>query len=200
MATIAIPGQVLGKLSTHLPGTGTHVNDNDIYASLAGNVTTVPSTSKSGKPTVSISSSTSTHTSTLPQVSSVVLGRILRVQQRQLIASILTVDPSSSSVTQYASTTDDETQFQAILRREDVRAFEKDKVNMNEMFRVGDIVKASVISLGDERSYYISTAGNEFGVIIARSEVGNPMVPASWKEMKDTITGKGETRKVAKPV
>lgn len=71
---------------------------------------------------------------------------------------------------------------------------------MNEMFRVGDIVKASVISLGDERSYYISTAGNEFGVIIARSEVGNPMVPASWKEMKDTITGKGETRKVAKPV
>jgi len=198
MATFAIPGQVLGKLSTHIPGAGTHVNDADIYASLAGNVITTAPTSKSGKVTISISN-TSTHNATLPQVSSVVLGRVLRVQQRQLIASILTVDPPSSLITPYASNTDDEVQFQAILRKEDVRAFEKDKVNMNAMFRVGDIVKASVISLGDERSYYISTAGNEFGVIIARSEAGNPMVPASWKEMKDTTTGKGETRKVAKP-
>lgn len=199
MATIAIPGQVLGKLSTHLPGAGTHVNDTDIYASLAGNVITTPPTTKSGKPTISISNTTSTYNASLPQVSSIVLGRVLRVQQRQLIASILTVDPPSSLIAPYASNTDDEIQFQAILRKEDVRAFEKDKVNMNEMFRVGDVVKASVISLGDERSYYISTAGNEFGVIIARSEAGNPMVPASWKEMKDTITGKGETRKVAKP-
>ncbi|KAK5089401.1 exosome 3'-_5 exonuclease subunit ski4 (Csl4) [Exophiala xenobiotica] len=199
MATTTIPGQVLGKLSTHLPGAGTHVNETDIYASLAGNVITTTATTKSGKPTVSVSNTTTTHNAGLPQVSSIVLGRVLRVQQRQLIASILTVDPPPSLITPYASNTDDEVQFQAILRREDVRAFEKDKVNMNEMFRVGDIVKASVISLGDERSYYISTAGNEFGVIIARSEVGNPMVPASWKEMKDTVTGKGETRKVAKP-
>ena len=56
-----------------------------------------------------------------------------------------------------------------------------------------------MISLGDERSYYISTAGNELGVIIARSEAGNAMVPASWKEMKDVVNGKGESRKVAKP-
>ena len=200
MATIALPGRVLGNLSTHLPGAGTHVNENDIYASLAGNVHTIAPTSKAGKPTLSVSmSATSTHSALLPQVGSVTLGRVLRVQQRQLTASILAVDPPSSLITPYASNTDDEVQFQAILRKEDVRAFEKDKVNMNEMFRVGDIVKASVISLGDERSYYISTAGNEFGVIIARSEAGNPMVPASWKEMKDTVTGKGETRKVAKP-
>jgi len=199
MATTAIPGQVIGKLSTHIPGAGTHVNESDIYASLAGNVNTTNPTSKSGKITISISNHGSPRNATLPQVSSIVLGRVLRVQQRQLIASILTVDPPSSLITPYASNTDDEVQFQAILRKEDIRAFEKDKVNMNEMFRVGDIVKASVISLGDERSYYISTAGNDFGVIIARSEVGNPMVPASWKEMKDIVTGKGETRKVAKP-
>lgn len=70
---------------------------------------------------------------------------------------------------------------------------------MNESFRVGDVVRAVVISLGDERSYYISTAGNEFGVVVARSEAGNPLVPVSWREMRDVITGKGETRKVAKP-
>lgn len=70
---------------------------------------------------------------------------------------------------------------------------------MNELYRTGDIIRATVISLGDERNYYISTAGNELGVAIAKSEVGNAMVPASWKEMRDVMTGKGESRKVAKP-
>jgi exosome complex component CSL4 len=68
------------------------------------------------------------------------------------------------------------------------------------MLRVGDIVRASVISLGDERSYYISTAGNDFGVAVAVSEDGNAMVPVSWKEMRDVFNGKPESRKVAKPV
>lgn len=199
MASIAIPGQVLGKLSTHLPGAGTHVADTNIYASLAGNITTSSVSSKSAKPTISVRQTSTSSQKALPQVGSVILGRVLRVLQRQLIASILSVDTPSASITSYTSHTDDETQFQAILRKEDVRAFEKDKVLMSEMFRVGDIIKASVISLGDERNYYVSTAGNEFGVVIARSEGGNPMVPASWKEMRDTITGKGETRKVAKP-
>lgn len=203
MASIAIPGQVLGKLSTHIPGAGTHVADNTIYASLAGSIATSAAASKTSKPTISISSTPTSTQTTLPTVPSTVLARVLRVQQRQLTASILSVQSSSpsssSSITAYTTHTDDETQFQAILRKEDVRAFEKDKIVMNEMFRVGDIIKASIISLGDERSYYVSTAGNEFGVIIARSEGGNPMVPASWKEMRDVVTGRGEGRKVAKP-
>jgi len=87
-----------------------------------------------------------------------------------------------------------------MLRREDIRLTEKDKIVMNDSFRVGDIVRATVISLGDEKNYYISTGGNEFGVVIAMSEEGNAMVPASWKEMKDAVTGKVELRKVAKPV
>lgn len=201
MTTFVIPGQVLGKLSTHQPGPGTHVDNDSIYASLAGNIAISPASTKTGKPVLSVSNTAAvlSSTSTLPTVGSTVLGRTLRVQQRQLVASILAVDPSQSSITPYASNTDDEIQFQAILRKEDVRAFEKDKVVMNEMFRVGDIIKAVVISLGDERSYYISTAGNDYGVVIARSESGNPMIPASWKEMRDTVTGKGESRKVAKP-
>lgn len=200
MSTFAIPGQVLGKLSTHVPGPGTHVNDDSIHASLAGKIETTAASTKAGKPIMSVTiASTLTRDTSLPVTGSNILGRILRVQQRQLICSILAVDPAPSSIVSYASNTDDEIQFQAVLRKEDVRAFEKDKVVMNDMFRVGDIIKAIVISLGDEKSYYISTAGNEYGVVIARSEAGNPMVPASWKEMRDTVTGKGESRKVAKP-
>ena len=55
------------------------------------------------------------------------------------------------------------------------------------------------ISLGDQANYYLSTASNELGVIMATSEAGNDMVPISWKEYKDPETGASELRKVAKP-
>ena len=206
MATTVIPGQVLGSMSTHIAGPGTHVHESKIYASIVGSLVTSPAAVKTGKPTISIPRDGQSqlnlhapHHNTLPVVGSTVLVRVIRVQQRQVIVSILVVDPSPSSVIPYTSITDEDLQFQAVLRREDVRAYEKDRIVMNEMFRVGDIVRASVISLGDERSYYISTAGNELGVVVAESEEGNAMIPASWKEMRDVVTGMGETRKVAKP-
>lgn len=207
MATVALPGQVIGSTSSHIAGSGTHVYEAKIHASVVGSIITIPAASKSTRPTLSVSREGSTSqslsspsSSKLPTVGSTVLGRVLRVQQRQLIIAILIVDPSSrANITPYTTVTNDEVQPQAILRKEDVRAHEKDKVVMNEMFRVGDIVRATVISLGDERNYYISTAGNEFGVVVARSEGGNAMVPVSWKEMRDVVSGKGESRKVAKP-
>ena len=55
------------------------------------------------------------------------------------------------------------------------------------------------ISLGDQSNYYLSTAKNELGVIMAKSEAGNTMFPISWKEFKDPVTGLKESRKVAKP-
>jgi exosome complex component CSL4 len=195
---IAVPGQVIGNLSSHTPGSGTHVQNDNILASIVGSILTIPAVTRSSKPTISIPRQTDI---TLPTVSSIVLARILRVQQRQLSASILITNPSNEpgAIIPYTSTTSDELQFQAIVRREDVRAYEKDKIVLNDCFRVGDIIRAQVISLGDERNYYISTAGNELGVVIARSEAGNAMVPVSWREMKDVVTGKGEARKVAKP-
>lgn len=208
MTTAVIPGQVLGDLTTHQPGPGTHVYENNIYASVGGILSTAPpapskSTSKT-KPTLSVpragtSTAAAAPPSTLPRVSSVVLCRVLRVQRLQLSASILLVDPDPHTVLPYPVATDDERQFQAILRKEDVRAYEKDKVVMNDMYRVGDVVRAAVISLGDERSYYVSTSGNDLGVVVARSEVGNALVPSSWRDMRDVVTGKAESRKVAKP-
>jgi exosome complex component CSL4 len=86
-----------------------------------------------------------------------------------------------------------------------VRATEKDKVVMGASFRVGDIVRAIVISLGDQGGYFLSTAGNAFGVVMSWSEsgpfgVGSACVPVSWKEVQDVVTGAREERKVAKPV
>ncbi|KAL0927673.1 hypothetical protein M5K25_001871 [Dendrobium thyrsiflorum] len=53
--------------------------------------------------------------------------------------------------------------------QQDVRATEIDKVDMYQSFRPGDIVKAEVLSLGDARAYYLSTAKNELGVVSAQS-------------------------------
>lgn len=156
---------------------------------------------------------------TLPSVNSIILGRVTRVQKRQATLSILVVlDPDTnptdltspalnaliaSSAIDPASTpvnTADDTRFQALIRKEDVRAVEKDRVVMDEMFRVGDIVRAVVISIGDQAFFYASTARNELGVVIARGEDGGGMlVPVSWKEMRDLGSGVGELRKVAKP-
>ncbi|KAL6237243.1 hypothetical protein BDW75DRAFT_204602 [Aspergillus navahoensis] len=159
---------------------------------------------------------------TLPAVDSVVLARVTRVQKRQATVSILVVldesaSPQPLNPSQSASDNDniesilasaanpenhsssDELRFQALIRKEDVRAVEKDRVVMDEMFRVGDIVRGTVISLGDQSYYYITTARNDLGVVMARSEAGNMMFPVSWKEMRDPVTGAAEQRKVARP-
>ncbi|KAH0848539.1 Exosome complex component CSL4 [Fonsecaea pedrosoi] len=208
-ASLVVPGQVLASTSSHIPGSGTHVYENNILASILGTSVVTPAPNKSGKPTISVPRQATAVASinSLPKVGSSVLCRVTRVRQRELSASILAIiDPSSPSpaisagdIISYSQLTDDDLQFQCILRREDIRTHEKDKIVINDMYRVGDIIRATVISLGDERNYYISTAGNEFGVVVATSEAGNAMVPASWKEMKDAVTGKGESRKVAKP-
>ncbi|MCJ1483453.1 exosome 3'-_5 exonuclease subunit ski4 (Csl4) [Schaereria dolodes] len=215
LPTLAHPGQPLGSTSKYTSGPGTHIYASSIHASLAGPVITTPapSTTTSKTPSSSSSSSISTlpiisiprapyspgayapipsasisSTNTLPTVGSIVLCRVTRIQTRQVTVAIVVVGEDVCA--------DD---FAGVIRREDVRAMEKDKVVVAEGFRVGDAVRAEVISLGDQSNYYLSTARNELGVIMATSEKGNTMYPISWMEFKDSATGETETRKVAKP-
>ncbi|OKL58119.1 hypothetical protein UA08_06579 [Talaromyces atroroseus] len=139
---------------------------------------------------------------TLPAVDSIVLARVTRVQKRQVALSILVIldhltasagtatsapfsdnDNIAAILTSAANlenqSTSDELRFQALIRKEDVRAVEKDRVVLEEMFRVGDVVRGSVISLGDQSFYYLTTARNDLGVVMARSESGNMMFPES---------------------
>ncbi len=88
--------------------------------------------------------------------------------------------------------------FSGLIRCEDVRQYEIDKVEIYKSFRPGDIVRAVVTSLGDRRSYILSTARNELGVVIATSAAGAIMTPLSWQEMVCPVTKVRELRKVAK--
>ncbi|EIW86604.1 exoribonuclease [Coniophora puteana RWD-64-598 SS2] len=125
-----------------------------------------------------------------PTTNSVVLGTVTRLTPIQAMVSISVVDDVPLPTGE---------EFIGVIRNQDVRATEKDKVKIGDCFRGGDVVKGSVISLGDARSYYITTARNDLGVVFATSEAGATMDPVSWKEMRCPKTGRLEKRKCAKP-
>jgi exosome complex component CSL4 len=230
---IAIPGQDLGSLSTYIPGPGTHTVNNRLYASIPGAISISQAAKAPGpqkrltkitpltaeqKATVSIIRTAHTagdadeaadkgaKQQVLPEVGSTVLCKVTRITPRQATVAILVVGETVL-----------DGEWTGLIRVQDVRATEKDRVKIFESFRPGDIVRATVvclnflerpvtlilisqkISLGDQANYYLSTANNALGVIMATSEAGNAMYPVSWKEYKDPETGLTESRKVAKP-
>ncbi|NXA42302.1 EXOS1 protein, partial [Eudromia elegans] len=150
----------------------------------------------------------------LPDVGAVVTCKVCSINARFAKVHIL-----------YVGATPLKAAFRGTIRREDIRATEKDKVEVYKSFRPGDIVLAKVvsfpggrvrgprsrplgafpltrvrqISLGDAQSnYLLSTAENELGVVVARSEAGVQMVPISWCEMQCPRTHTKDFRKVAR--
>ena len=53
--------------------------------------------------------------------------------------------------------------LKGVVRREEVRQTEKDRVELPKCFRPSDIILARIISLGDQNNYLLSTAGDELG-------------------------------------
>ncbi|GMF03080.1 unnamed protein product [Ambrosiozyma monospora] len=94
--------------------------------------------------------------------------------------------------------------FRGIIRSQDVRSTNRDSVQTWNCFQPGDIIRAEVISLEDGVNYYLSTAKNELGVILARSantsQGGELMCAVDWEHMVGLTTGVIESRKCAKPL
>jgi exosome complex component CSL4 len=213
---VVLPGDSLGPLANRAPGTGTYVHDDTIFAAIAGTVQTIMSPNPENKShsiqTLSVTMDPQAiatsfsdesgaiidnHHATprLPSVGTVIYARITAVQRQQALCSILALQlPSTNAVVAC------EWPFRGILRSQDVRMTEKDRVKMQSSVAVGDVIRAEVVSLGDQGGYYLSTAGNELGVVMAWSKLGNVCVPVSWKEVADERTGQREERKVAKPI
>ncbi|KAI5396705.1 hypothetical protein KIW84_062795 [Lathyrus oleraceus] len=78
--------------------------------------------------------------------------------------------------------------YTCIIRHKDVMATEIDKVYMHLSFRSGDIVEALVLSLGDARTYFLTTAKNELGVVSAESTAGATMVPITEHHHRAAIS------------
>ncbi|KAJ3672091.1 hypothetical protein LUZ60_006812 [Juncus effusus] len=186
---IITPGELLGDASQFVAGKGAYVSPNGqhVRASLTGRrkVTPPPSDSSDRREIIEIVGHKA-H-GAVPQPGSIVIARVTKIMGRTASADIMCVD--SKAVKE---------KFSGIIRQQDVRATEIDKVDLYQSFRPGDIVRALVLSLGDARAYYLSTAKNELGVVSAQSIAGGTMVPISWTEMQCPLTGQIEQRKVAK--
>jgi exosome complex component CSL4 len=176
---------------------------------------------------VSALSTTSHPGPVLPVVGDYVYGRVTTVTRSQANLEIVAIsqaelvtgkpnippvqtagmdEDTTITLTAPASTTPPQTYqplaiaLRGILRSQDVRMTEKDRVKMSASVSVGDIVRAAVVGIGDQGGYFLSTAGNELGVVMAWSVRGNGCVPLSWCEVGDVVTGEREGRKVAKPI
>jgi exosome complex component CSL4 len=168
--SVAVPGQLLGPASEYLPGPGTHIHNSNLYASILGPITKTNPPKPVGPqkrltkitpavpkplPTVSIERNiaagnakdgSKTKAEILPEVNSTVLCRVTRIQPRQASVAILIVGETVM-----------DGEWQGLIRVQDVRATEKDKVKIFESFRPGDIVRAVVVRSLATCSAYVLT-------------------------------------------
>ncbi|BFZ15568.1 hypothetical protein BsWGS_18607 [Bradybaena similaris] len=181
-----VPGQRLCKDDGTVEcGRGAYVRDGFIYACRVGRLEYSHSSDKNPTKTIHIESEE--NCDTIPSIGDLVIARVTNVNTRFCKCDITCVGTSPLSDV-----------FRGMIRKEDVRATEKDRVEMYKCYRPGDIIVARVLSLGDSLSYSLTTAENELGVVMATSEAGVLMVPLSWNKMQCPKTLEEEFRKVAK--
>ncbi|XP_030841644.1 exosome complex component CSL4 [Strongylocentrotus purpuratus] len=181
---ICVPGEHLGLESEYHTGPGTYRRNGSIYASLAGHLCSRTEV-ETELPALTVLQQEIQIT--VPRQKSLVTCKVVSITSKFCRCDILSVESVPLTET-----------FRGMIRKEDIRATEKDKVEVYKSFRPGDIVLARVLSLGDAQSYLLTTAENELGVVLAKSEAGVPMVPTSWCEMTCPKTHDKQLRKVAK--
>ncbi|KAG7383305.1 Exosome complex component CSL4 [Phytophthora pseudosyringae] len=146
---VAVPGQRLaaedGKLKA---GSGVYVRDGAFFASICGKW-------RISQDVVEVTRVNKTvATAQVLRLGDVVIGRVAKITSRQVMVEILCV---GETVLKEA--------FPGTIRLEDVRNHDIDKLVMEEVFSPGMLVKAAVLSFGDTRSYFLSTAKSGLGVV-----------------------------------
>ncbi|XP_052867055.1 exosome complex component CSL4 [Anopheles cruzii] len=192
-ALICVPGQVLCAISeSTLAGEGTYEKLGYIHAALAGIVRLKKRDKSTYISVVSFGGG-----ATVPVIGDIVTARITAIHHRMAKCRILCIGKTALNRS-----------FRGIIRKEDVRATEIDRVELHKCFRPGDIVLARVLHQIELNVFHLSTADNELGVVIAISPSSRaisgadtiPMVPVCWTEVQCPVTLVKEPRKVAKVV
>lgn len=187
---IVVPGDILcinDITNNYQLGLGVYQSNDNIISSLVGNVLIEYLDNNVKTIHVIIPSMLSNPNDNVININDILICKVNKITTNQIYVDIILNGDKELRI--YAK---------GIIRREDIRSNEIDKIIMYECYRPGDLIKAIVISYGDSRQYYLSTADNNLGVLVAKSEQGNIMIPINEHEMRDTINGVNEKRKVAK--
>ena len=124
----------------------------------------------------------------LPEVNDVVFAKCTKIREKMAQFDVLVCDGKPLK-----------TEFSGIVRQQDVRKTEIDKVIMEESFVPGDVVRCKVLAMGEGRSLVLATNENPLGVVRAKCKrCKTTMVAMNWQEMMCPKTEHREMRKVAK--
>ena len=197
IGTTVAPGDRLGNIRQALPGHGTYTKFGHIYASVVGILTVSLSQDKDGGAgptfvcTVMAGDDRQPATAQVLKMGQIVVGQVVRVTPQSAIVDI-TVAENVGAL---------QISHEGAIHKEDARSGSNEQVDLADCFHPGDLVVCRVLSLGDSRRYFLSTAEANLGVIRALSSKceGVAMIPVSFKEMECPETGFREPRKCAKP-
>ncbi|KAL7295351.1 hypothetical protein TKK_0011238 [Trichogramma kaykai] len=182
---ICSPGQRLCQANKqYIAGQGTYEELGYIYSKFAGTVKVIEKDE-----TYTIEAHGLPDPTIVPAPGDIITALVTLVNQRFAKCDIKCVGDVTLSK-----------KYRGILRREEVRATEKDRIEMYKSFRPGDIILARVLPMTEAHTFQLTTAEDELGVVIAESAEGAQMVPVSWTEMQCSKTSIREPRKVAKVV
>ncbi|KAJ9510469.1 hypothetical protein QJQ45_015936 [Haematococcus lacustris] len=147
MIALVCPGDRIGSADVYRAGSGTYERHGGIFAACCGQARDATSSSGVRERLLQVTAPQDIK-SAIPKPGAVVTVKVTRVQQTSASCKVLVVGSTAVSK-----------EFSGIIRLQDVRSTEIDKVpHLHHCFRPGDIVRAEVLSLGDARSYYLTTA------------------------------------------
>lgn len=170
-----VPGDRLAVIEECKPGPGTYEDSGFIYSKCVGVAHLDPV-----RKVVSVKEA---KTPLLPKEGSTVIGVVKDAQERMAIISIFIIDGKISS-----------NHFTGVLHIHS--SSPKYERAMNEVCKVGDILKARVINVKN-RIPELSTVGSELGVVVAYcSRCGGMLIKRSNKLLCE-VCGNAENRKTS---
>lgn len=176
---------VLDGTTQYRAGLGTFESGNYICSSLVGKV--VEKTVQEDGDSYIVVHVVQEHPSPvlIPRVGDVVVCKVVRISQKHVFLDILQV--KGKDVVE---------KFSGLIRNSDIRSSDIDALEVHRCFRPRDIVRAKVLSLGDARAYYLTTAEKGLGVVSCRSQTtGDLMIPLDETCMICKETQEKEERK-----
>lgn len=150
----ALPGDIIGDASSSSAGKGTYMKDGRVIAAILGTVISDRSTSAQ-RPELNIVPKGNKASDYVVRIGDIVLCKVARSNYNQAFVDILMIGDLYLPFP-----------VKAVIRREDIREKEIDKIIVPDILKPRDVVRAVVISLGDTKSYFLSIARPGCGVIV----------------------------------
>ncbi len=171
-----VPGEKLGVIEEFIPNSGTYVEDGMIRSNSTGYVLIDLATRK-------ISVYPLARNQNIPRIGNIVIGNIINMQSSMAMLRIMKEGKKSA----YGF-------FTGVIHVSDVSY--KYTEDIFDAFKVGDIVRAKVVS-NKNKIYHLTTKGDNLGVIHAScSQCGNPLF-LNVKILRCMTCGNVEKRKIS---